>query len=99
MIHVQLYRLHEEKKPEKKKKVGLGESFKRPELKDKISENDWNIFKCRWDLFKVSAGLEDDEFIHHLYACLHESVETKFFRQAVNFSEEEEAQKKELKLL
>ena len=38
MIHVQLFHLQEEKKP------GLGERFKRPELKDKISEDEWNIF-------------------------------------------------------
>ena len=91
MIHVQLFHLQEEKKPEKKKRAGLGERFKRPELKDKISEDEWNIFLRKWDLYKTSAGLDDEECIPHLYACLDESVETKVFRSGVNLTDEEDA--------
>ena len=75
-LHIEaIHKKNEPKKPENKSK----EKIKRPTLNEDIQEEDWRFFILRWERYKKTTELKEEEVVQQLMDCCSEDLQKDHF--------------------
>ena len=81
--------VHDGPPPEQRQKAP---PLNRPSLQQGITDEDWESFSRRWDLFNQSTSLTPRQVVAQLLACCEPELETTLFREDPKISEKSEAE-------